>query len=559
MKLRFAIVAACLLAGLVAGCTYVLDTAGRATPPVSSGLAITRPERPAATPVAEATICPLTPTGATPCPPDDEGAPAYPAPEGVAQVAVATAYPGPTGPADLPPATVVMPTMTSFPAEPTDAPLLDATPSATPAAGATATALPAATATPAATSAPRTPAPTPSDPLDRAMLAAVRVQSPAGDGADVSAWRLEGMGVVVDGDTIVAPLHVLYDAASGQLYDLDGAVAVEAFDAAGYPIAWTRAVLTAWDAGLDLAVLTARSDIWAPPEPAGLGATDEAALPMQAPLRIVLLAEDGERATRVLQTEVSGRYEDDSGPWIVAASNMSSGAIGGGVALNAAGQVVGLVQPEGGLAPGQLMRIRPIDAVQPLLAADAAVEPLPETLPVAGDESSLRILYRGAEGVNLRSSPSTSGRVLASLHRDEVYPIVSPGEVDGWFPVYAGGGRAGWVAQRHPTGTRLAEVVTAPYQSALTEGGVAEVACLSAAPGRGCANLRATPGWRNKPQDDVVAELAAGQRVQIIGGPQQADGLAWWQVRDPQGALEGWIAEVTAGGYRALIAGAHTQ
>ena len=72
-------------------------------------------------------------------------------------------------------------------------------------------------------------------------------RSVTGDGADVSAWRLEEMGVVVDGD-VVAPLHVLYDAASGQLYDLDGAVAVEAFDAASYPIAWTRAVLTAWDA-----------------------------------------------------------------------------------------------------------------------------------------------------------------------------------------------------------------------------------------------------------------------------------------------------------------------
>ena len=548
MKLRPAIVAACLLAGLGTGCTAVLEGAGRATPPPSSGLAITRPERPAATPAAGATMCALTPSGEeTPCPPAEEGFP-YPAPEGAVQAVSATGYPAPATPTGLPPATVLVPSMTP----PSGAPTEPAA-TATAAPGATSTIVPV-TPTAAVTAAPRTPAPTPADPVDRAILAAVRVEAPAGAELHPSHWRLEGMGVALSSGEIVAPLHVLYDGASGQLYDASGEVNAQAFDAAGYPLTSARAILRAWNAGLDLAVLATTDDAWAPPATAVLGDTGEAGLPVGASLRLVLLAQEGDAATRVMQTTVSGRYEDDSGPWIVAMANFTSGAVGGGVALNAAGQVVGLLQPEGGLAPGQLMRIRPIDAVQPLLAAEAAVQPLPETLPVAGDESALRILYRGAEGVNLRSSPSTSGRVLASLHRDEVYPVVAPGESDGWYPVYAGGGLAGWVALRHPTGTRLAEVESKPFASALHEGGVAEVACLSAVPGRGCANLRAAPGWRNKPQDDVVAELAAGQRLQIIGGPQGADGLTWWQVSDPQSALEGWIAEVTAGGYRALVA-----
>jgi len=380
------------------------------------------------------------------------------------------------------------------------------------------------------------------------MLAAVRVQSPVGDGSLVS----EGLGVVVASGKIVAPLHVLWDSTTGMLYR-GGTVQVQAYDTAGFPCETGTAALRSWDAGLDLAVLeiTDGSEGFAS---ASLGATDEANLPVGVALRLVLLAQEGENATRVMQTDVSGRYEDDSGPWILAAANLSAGAVGGGVALNAAGQVVGLLQPEGGLAPGQLVRIRPIDVAQPLLDEADVVQPPASLLPIAAEERTLRILYRGAEGVNLRSDPSTRSSILASLHRDEVYPMVSPGESDGWYAIYAGGGRAGWVAQRHPTGTRLAEVSALAFQSGLTEGAEAEVACLSAAPSRGCVNLRATPGWRNKAQNDVLAELTPGHRLELLTGPRQVDGLAWWQVRDPENDTEGWVAEVTAGGYRALVA-----
>lgn len=540
MKLGPAFIAACLLVGLVAGCTYVLDGAARATPPTSSGLAIARPDRPAATPAAGPTICSLTPIDGTPCvEPQQGGAPGYPAPTDVPQVAAATGYPAPGSPGDLPPATVVIPTLTPAPAGPTEQ------------APATPTSAMQPTATAAASPTARTPAPTPSDPLDRAMLAAVRIAAPMG-GASVASVVSEGLGVVLATEgRIVAPLHVLYDATSGALYDRDGVVQVQSFDASGLPLTTAKATLVSWDAGFDLAVLAIDGDGLAA---ATMGSATASALPVQAPLRLVLLAPQGDVAIRVMQTEVSGRYEDDGGPWIVAAANLSSGAIGGGVAFNAAGQIVGLLQAEGGLAPGQLVRIRPIDAVGPLLAAEASSQPLPAVLPVGGEERLLRILYRGAEGVNLRSGPSTQGSILASLHRDEVYPIVAPGESDGWFPVYAGGGRAGWVAQRHPTGTRLAEPETSPFRSALAEGGYAEVACLSAVPGRGCANLRAVPGWRAKAPDDVVAELVPGARVELLSGPRQADGLAWWQVREATNGTEGWIAEVTAGGYRALVA-----
>jgi sortase (surface protein transpeptidase) len=40
---------------------------------------------------------------------------------------------------------------------------------------------------------------------------------------------------------------------------------------------------------------------------------------------------------------------------------------------------------------------------------------------------------------------------------------------------------------------------------------------------------------------DVVTTLTAGQQVSVIGGPEDADGYTWWQIRLPSGE-EGWIA-----------------
>lgn len=39
----------------------------------------------------------------------------------------------------------------------------------------------------------------------------------------------------------------------------------------------------------------------------------------------------------------------------------------------------------------------------------------------------------------------------------------------------------------------------------------------------------------------VIRVLQDGERVVIIAGPQQANGMTWWQVRD-SGGQEGWVA-----------------
>lgn len=54
--------------------------------------------------------------------------------------------------------------------------------------------------------------------------------------------------------------------------------------------------------------------------------------------------------------------------------------------------------------------------------------------------------------------------------------------------------------------------------------------------------LRAAPGIRNP----ILENLPSGTIVTIIGAPQRADGLIWWQVRSPSG-MEGWSAEAADG------------
>jgi hypothetical protein len=63
--------------------------------------------------------------------------------------------------------------------------------------------------------------------------------------------------------------------------------------------------------------------------------------------------------------------------------------------------------------------------------------------------------------------------------------------------------------------------------------------------------MRRSPGYAGKAPEDVLAEFAAGSELTVIGGPQTADGLIWWQLRgsDVRGVtVEGWMAETAPGG-----------
>jgi hypothetical protein len=59
-------------------------------------------------------------------------------------------------------------------------------------------------------------------------------------------------------------------------------------------------------------------------------------------------------------------------------------------------------------------------------------------------------------------------------------------------------------------------------------------------------NVRALPGYLGKPETDVVTQIASGETVTILDGPQPADNLTWWYIRVDATGIEGWVAEATA-------------
>lgn len=67
------------------------------------------------------------------------------------------------------------------------------------------------------------------------------------------------------------------------------------------------------------------------------------------------------------------------------------------------------------------------------------------------------------------------------------------------------------------------------------------------------ARMRLSPGYRNKDNSvDTLGYVGYGHRLWVLNGPQMADGLCWWRVRDEACGNEGWVADRTQGGQRLL-------
>lgn len=62
--------------------------------------------------------------------------------------------------------------------------------------------------------------------------------------------------------------------------------------------------------------------------------------------------------------------------------------------------------------------------------------------------------------------------------------------------------------------------------------------------------FRRTPGYRNKPDNDVMSEIESGNNVVIVGGSVQVDGVVWWKVR--WNNIEGWVAQNRSSGAKIL-------
>jgi hypothetical protein len=123
--------------------------------------------------------------------------------------------------------------------------------------------------------------------------------------------------------------------------------------------------------------------------------------------------------------------------------------------------------------------------------------------------------------------------------------------------IVVSGGRLPDLGGAEVSWTPPPDVVSAPASSGSAPGspvGNAEprfnpgdaVRIVSAGP----VNLRQSPGFQNKPANDVVAAVPANQSGVVVAGPQEADGLVWWRVRF--GEREGWMAERSNSGVTLL-------
>ncbi len=121
-----------------------------------------------------------------------------------------------------------------------------------------------------------------------------------------------------------------------------------------------------------------------------------------------------------------------------------------------------------------------------------------------------------------------------------------------WLGAIDGGGAIGWMAENSPTGAALLEAVnettppTAPPTSPPARFQPGDRAMTVA-----FVRLRRTPGYMNKPPDDVIADIWQGTLAVILSGPKPLDGLIWWEVETQEITgknVRGWMAESAPGG-----------
>ena len=182
-------------------------------------------------------------------------------------------------------------------------------------------------------------------------------------------------------------------------------------------------------------------------------------------------------------------------------------------------------------------------------------------LPVApGDDTfgpGAAVTIVSPDAVNVRHTPGhrnkPQGDVVASAPPATALSIVQgPAQADGlfWWQISgttaAGTDINGWVAEAAPNGVRLLALEQAAEEK-FAKGQQVFVALV--------ANIRRTPGWLNKPQGDVLGQLALRTPAVIRDGPIQKDTLTWWTVSSTLSngtPVEGWVADALTDGRETL-------
>lgn len=165
--------------------------------------------------------------------------------------------------------------------------------------------------------------------------------------------------------------------------------------------------------------------------------------------------------------------------------------------------------------------------------------------------------------VRMRRSPGYLNKPLTDIIADipaesQLTVLDGPRNANGlvWWQVRSvtTPSREGWMAQKRANGAALLELVKdddepiePPPSGTFEIGDRIQTTTV--------VRMRRTPGYTQKPANDVLADIAQATVGTVEDGPELANTLTWWQVRTttPNGnPVTGWMAEVAPNGITLL-------
>ncbi|GIV71616.1 SH3 domain-containing protein [Caldilinea aerophila] len=142
-------------------------------------------------------------------------------------------------------------------------------------------------------------------------------------------------------------------------------------------------------------------------------------------------------------------------------------------------------------------------------------------------------------GVNMRQEPTVSAALVRYLpSRLKVTIVDGPVEADGyrWWKVDDGEGNIGWSVENDGETDLLSPQLGEP-EPVDRSPRVGERVRITMRTGQ--LSVRETPGTDAR----LITRVNPGQEFTVMGGPQQASGYIWYQIRSDSGDIEGWVAE----------------
>jgi SH3-like domain-containing protein len=182
--------------------------------------------------------------------------------------------------------------------------------------------------------------------------------------------------------------------------------------------------------------------------------------------------------------------------------------------------------------------ILPVDADTPTPEPTATFTPTPIPGTALSIGQPARVV--APNGVNMRTDPSTSASLVRYLpSRLKVTVIDGPTEAEGyrWWKLDDGEGNIGWSVENDGTVDLLSPQMGEP-EPVDRSPRVGERVRVTMSSG-GQLSVRETPGTDAR----LLTRISPGQEFTVMGGPQQASGYTWFQIRSDSGDIEGWVAE----------------